>query len=90
MIDWRDSAVHQRRKEYRETMLSIQDSAAQVKSWTDELRKAERNSASAGSAMGGVMGTDGIRAGGSGSLTARTRRMLNRRTEPARLGVHST
>jgi len=55
MIEWRDSAVHQRRKEYRDTMLSIQDSAAQVKSWTDELRKAERSSG------GGVMDQDGNR-----------------------------
>jgi hypothetical protein len=58
MIDWRNSAVEHRRKEYRDTMLSIQDSAAQVKAWTDELRKADK---SEGERMGGVMDEDGNR-----------------------------
>ena len=41
MIDWRNSEVEDRRRHYRETIYSIQDSAAQVKAWTEELRKAE-------------------------------------------------
>jgi hypothetical protein len=60
MIDWRNSAVEQRQKEYRDTMLSIQDSAAQVKSWTDELRKAQVGSTHE-QKMNGVMNEHGNR-----------------------------
>ena len=55
MIDWRNSEVEDRRRHYRETIYSIQDSAAQVKKWTEELRKAEETPAGAG---GGVMDPD--------------------------------
>ena len=55
MIEWRNSAVEERRKEYADTVASIQDSAAQVKAWTEELRKNEQ-------AKGGIGSSDGSNA----------------------------